>query len=97
MCDCLDRFNGILKKVGIYETIWASRYKQQLVSPYTNTILTCYGELVISSWDVYQTTGLGEMYDEFFHQKNHFGQKAPRILLRVVLHLVALVYGDASA
>lgn len=38
-------------------------------SPTTNTIFTCYGELGISLWDVYQTTRLpivGEMYDKFF-------------------------------
>lgn len=27
--DCLNRFEGILKMDGIYEAIWASRYKQQ--------------------------------------------------------------------
>lgn len=28
--DCLSSFNRVFKKVGVYEEIWISRYKQQL-------------------------------------------------------------------
>lgn len=38
-------------------------------SPTINIVFTCYGELVISLWDVYRIIGLsivGEMYYEFF-------------------------------
>lgn len=76
LCGYLDRFEGVLKKADVYEAIWASRYNQQINeellkalaacwSSYKNTILTCYGELGISLWDIYQITGLpimGEMY-----------------------------------
>lgn len=69
-----------MKAVGVYEAIWASRYKQQLDgelmkalvarwTPTTNTIFTCYGELGISLWDAYRVIGLPiveEMYDAFF-------------------------------
>lgn len=79
LCDCLHRFEVRLKAAGVYEVIWASRYKQQLDgelmkalvacwSHTTNTIFTCYGELGIL-WDVYRIIGVpivGEMYDEFF-------------------------------
>lgn len=54
---------------GVYEAISASRYKQQLDeellkalvarwSPCKNTFLSCYGELGISFWNVYQITWL---------------------------------------
>lgn len=42
-------------------------------SPYTNSILTCYRELVISLWDVFRITGLPivrEIYDDFFPTTN---------------------------
>lgn len=66
--------------MGIYEAIWASQFNQPVDEdllktfiarwcPNTNTVVTCYGELGISLWDVYRITGLpivGEMYNEFF-------------------------------
>lgn len=52
VCYCLDHFEGVLKKAGAYEAIWASRYKQKtdeellkpswLAGPCTNTILMYY-------------------------------------------------------
>lgn len=71
---------NILKKAGTFEVIWASHFKQSLElellkafiarqSPNTNNAITCYGELGISLWDIFNLTWLpivGKMCDEFF-------------------------------
>lgn len=68
-CDCLNLIEDILKKACVYEAIWASSFNQSLDlgllnafiaqwSPNTNTTTTCYRELGISSWDVFQTSRL---------------------------------------
>lgn len=93
VCNCLGRFKGVLKQVGVYEAIWAFRFKQPLDLnflkvfiarwfPNTNIILTCFRELGFSLWDVFQNTGLpivDEMYDEFFpNHKLIIGQSLPK-------------------
>lgn len=67
--DCLDHFEGVSKHAGVYEAVWAARFKQPLDpnflkafipqwSPHINTILTYYRELGIYLWHAFPITGL---------------------------------------
>ncbi|KAK6161493.1 hypothetical protein DH2020_004874 [Rehmannia glutinosa] len=76
--DILSRCKNSLQKVKIYDAVYASLFTYDNNSnimrafckawcPSTNTLLTSFGELSISLWDLHTLTGLpitGSLYDE---------------------------------